>query len=348
MTTQSSDFLATGPGAYGFDSSPLLQFGVRARGQFVGVLSNGPVGVLATGNIGVQSQGSVSGVVGTAGSVPIPKNFMGGVVGWSDAMDGLVGRSRAGNGVHGFSEEGAGVSAGSGKGDGVFSAATRFAVNGMGLTAGSIGVVGTGPNGGLGGLFENGVSISGGLSLGGGLTVFGGLNVVSGLKHAVVPFPDGSQRLLCCMESPEPWFEDFGSAKLRRGRATVQLNDFANVIITSDYRVFLSPEGDCNGLYVARKRGAAFEVRELGGGRSSVAFSYRIVGRRKDIKGKRFDKFEMPKLPTPPPKMDRSPPKMRAPSAAMRRLLARAEKETRALAQDGRKGGRKSVAKRRR
>ena len=154
------------------------------------------------------------------------------------------------------------------------------------------------------------------------------------------------------MESPEPWFEDFGSAKLRRGRATVNLNDFANAI-TPDYRVFLSPEGDCNGLYVAAKGSAAFEVRELGGGTSSIAFSYRIVGRRKDVQGKRFAKFEMPEVRVAP-KLGRvkdalarrSPPKMRAPSAAMLRLLAKAEKETRALARAARGGGRKSAAKR--
>ena len=48
--------------------------------------------------------------------------------------------------------------------------------------------------------------------------------------------------------------------------------------------MFLTPEGDCKGLYVQDKRGASFEVRELQGGSSSIAFSYRIVAKRKDIK----------------------------------------------------------------
>ena len=52
-------------------------------------------------------------------------------------------------------------------------------------------------------------------------------------------------------------------------------------------------EGDCRGLYV-RKSGASFEVRELAGGTSNVAFSYRIVGRRKDIRGhRRFAKIDV-------------------------------------------------------
>jgi hypothetical protein len=59
-------------------------------------------------------------------------------------------------------------------------------------------------------------------------------------------FSHGSQRVLHCMESPEHWFEDFGTAKLKNGRALVALEaDFAKVIKRSDYRVFVTPEGDC-------------------------------------------------------------------------------------------------------
>jgi hypothetical protein len=101
-----------------------------------------------------------------------------------------------------------------------------------------------------------------------------------------VPFPDGTQRVLYCMESPDLWFEDFGAAKLKRGRAVVQLDpDFTKVIKRGDYKVFLTPEGDCRGLYTRRRSAASFEVRELMGGKSSIAFSYRIVGRRKGHQG---------------------------------------------------------------
>ena len=74
--------------------------------------------------------------------------------------------------------------------------------------------------------------------------------------------------------------------------------DFAKVVKLNEYRVFLTPEGDCQGLYV-RKRGTSFEVRELQGGTSNVAFSYRIVARRKDIKAHtRFAKIDT-RLPIP-------------------------------------------------
>ena len=70
--------------------------------------------------------------------------------------------------------------------------------------------------------------------------------------------------------------------------------DFGKVIKRGDYRVFLTPEGDCRGLYVQRKGAASFEVCELAGGKSNVTFSYRIVGRRKDIRGhRRFAKIDV-------------------------------------------------------
>ena len=157
---------------------------------------------------------------------------------------------------------------------------------------------------------------------------------VSGQKSAVVPFPDGSRRALYCVESPEVWFEDFGSAKLARGRAVVKLDaNFAKVIKRGDYRVFVTPEGNCHGLYVRHKSANNFEVRELMGGKSSVAFSYRIVGRRKDIKQhQRFAKIDMPLPPPRPPR----PPRKPAPTAAeLRAFVARMEKEARRQAPKG-------------
>ena len=143
------------------------------------------------------------------------------------------------------------------------------------------------------------------------------------MKNAVVSFPDGSKRVLHCMESPEHWFEDFGTAKLKGGRAVVKLDaDFAKVI-TRDYRVFLTPEGDCRGLYVHRKTAVSFEVRELMGGESAVAFSYRVVGRRRDItRHRRFAKIETG-LPLPP-----GAARQRTPTAAaLRAFIASLEQE---------------------
>jgi hypothetical protein len=99
------------------------------------------------------------------------------------------------------------------------------------------------------------------------------------------------------------------------------------MVITRDYRVFLTPEGDCRGLFVRRKTAANFEVRELMGGKSDVAFSYRIVGRRKDIKGhRRFAKIDT-RVPSPP-RATRGRAQTRW-SSAMGRLVKTLEKRRR-------------------
>jgi hypothetical protein len=55
-----------------------------------------------------------------------------------------------------------------------------------------------------------------------------------------------------------------------------------------DYHVFLTPKGDCKGLYVANETAGGFEVHELGGGSSSIAFDYRIVAKRKGFENIRM------------------------------------------------------------
>jgi hypothetical protein len=160
---------------------------------------------------------------------------------------------------------------------------------------------------------------------------------VTGSKSAAVPFPDGSRRLLYCMESPESWFEDFGTARLVRGKATVKLDRrFAAVIRPDRLHVFLTPEGECRGLYVSRKSTTGFEVRELQEGTSSLRFTYRVVARRKDVEAPRFARARLPEKPrgggvpvtapaTPePPKAARAARRfLRKPRAASRRRSTR-------------------------
>jgi len=55
-----------------------------------------------------------------------------------------------------------------------------------------------------------------------------------------------------------------------------------------DYKVFPVPNGDCKGLYVTNKTATSFEVRELGGGTSSVRFDYRIMALRRKYENVRF------------------------------------------------------------
>jgi hypothetical protein len=113
----------------------------------------------------------------------------------------------------------------------------------------------------------------------------------SGSKSAVVPVDGGSKKVaLYAIEAPENWFEDAGSGQLSNGSAVIQLeNLFGQAVNTDiDYHVFLTPNGDCKGLYVSQKSATSFEVHELGGGTSSVAFDYRIMAKRKGFESIRM------------------------------------------------------------
>jgi len=107
----------------------------------------------------------------------------------------------------------------------------------------------------------------------------------------------GNYRILYAVESPESWFEDFGFGKLVHGRAHIEIaNDFAKFIHARDYHVFLSPEGESKGLYVAKKSASGFDVIEQDGGQSGIRFSYRIVAKRRDLRGRRLEILEPPKI----------------------------------------------------
>jgi trimeric autotransporter adhesin len=116
----------------------------------------------------------------------------------------------------------------------------------------------------------------------GNLHITGNL-LVDGTKSSTAKLQNGREVALYAVESPENWFEDFGSAELKSGVAWVALDasfgEATNATLT--YHVFLTPNGDSNGLYVARKTAVGFEVREHGGGGSNVPFDYRIVVRRR-------------------------------------------------------------------
>jgi hypothetical protein len=76
-----------------------------------------------------------------------------------------------------------------------------------------------------------------------------------------------------------PTMEDFGEAQLVNGQAAVSLERTFGSMIDArrSYLVFITPEGECNVLYVASKTPAGFVVREAKGGHSTIAFQYRIV-----------------------------------------------------------------------
>jgi hypothetical protein len=225
-----------------------------------------------------------------------------GVAGFSDSGSAVTGTSDgAGNGVFGYSASGDGVygeSAGTGGASGVIGQATGFegtGVSGYGLNGGSAvfgtseddtaSFVSTDAGGAI--TFYAGDSSGNGCLIGYG--VIGSLSC-TGSKSAIVPLSDSRWVRLYAMESPENWFEDFGSGQLSNGLSLVTLDPtFADTVsFSADYHVFLTPTGDSHGLYVFAKSTSSFEVREQGGGTSNIAFDYRIVARRKGYENVRM------------------------------------------------------------
>jgi hypothetical protein len=244
-----------------------------------------------------------------------------GVFGWSDrvATFGTRGHSRDGVGVYGTTRDGnAVIGESSGGGDAVWgSARGGVGVHGYseesegvrGISLYREGVVGTawGSRAGVRAISSKGAGLVASSTSGNAAEFFGPVVVVGPLvaagpfKAAAVPHPDGTHRLTYCMESPESWFEDFGRARLSRGRAEVLLDpDFAALVRTEDFHVFLTPEGETAGLYVADRNESGFEVREQRGGDGDVPFSYRAVARRRDVDTGRLAAFELPEIPPEP------------------------------------------------
>jgi hypothetical protein len=281
-------FGTAGAGVLGFGGNVSESLG---GGGAPGVVGNGGSGG-ADGVQGFAGGGNFSGVTGVGGSNNGSgvSGFGGGTtgpgvsgVGSGPNTDGVLGfgRGSGGAGVHGFSSEldGNGVLADASNGGGAFAVWARS-------------------SSGFAGFFEGKVNINGDLH-------------VTGAKVAVVPFPDGTSRVLYCIESPESWFEDFGIGHLVNGQAEVQLAaDFASVVNSESYHVFVTEYEDNNALYVTKRTSTGFAVRAKSSKTAGGTFSYRVVAKRKDIAGPRFEKVTIPAeklraaptLPLPPPK----------------------------------------------
>ena len=119
----------------------------------------------------------------------------------------------------------------------------------------------------------------------------GGSLSCTGQIKTLVDAGDGAGKVeTYAMQSPENWMEDFGSGELKNGVTVIHIDLAFAGTVTADasYHVFLTPNGDSKGLYVISKTPTTFEVRESGGGVSSLAFDYRIVGKRRGFEAQRL------------------------------------------------------------
>jgi hypothetical protein len=258
-----------------------------STGETFGVAGfNVSSGTFAAGVTGANTSGTgkTFGVSGSTSSLNSTAVF-GVAVGESTNASGILGccpvgvwgdtSSNAGGaaGVVGTADDGRGMLASNNSPSGV---PTFFAFNGA-TSSPTLPVLVTGGNGG--GVFQSCTAdISGNFTCTGHVT-------------GAVQVKGGQQVALYSMQAPQNWFEDFGIGRLSSGAATVAVDSVfgETVNLGMEYHVFLTPEGDCRGLYVAHKTAAGFEVHELGGGQSSVPFSYRIVALRRGYENVRLE-----------------------------------------------------------
>jgi hypothetical protein len=144
--------------------------------------------------------------------------------------------------------------------------------------------------------------------------------------------------------SAEDWMEDYGTGVMQRGVSMVKIDPaFAETISESaDYHVFITPRGDSKGLYVINATAAGFEVRESGGGTSSLTFDYKIVGKRRGYEAQRLrdvtqsfnearaNAAQTPKAPMPQPRIKSgATPAHKATANAIKASLEEPERATR-------------------
>jgi len=202
--------------------------------------------------------------------------------------------STYGRGVYGYDPASSGTTFGvygenaSTEGYGVYGVATAFSgttygVRGHVNSPDGFGVYGSCATGAYAGYFKGNVHVLG--------------TFTAKDKLCVQEIEGGKKVTLYVMESPEYWFEDFGTEQLVNGRAVVPIERvFGQTVNTGvSYFVFLTPNGECQGLYISRKNRNFFEVRELGGGTSNITFDYRVVAKRRGYENLRLEKFIEPK-----------------------------------------------------
>jgi hypothetical protein len=306
---------------------------VAATSAYFGVAASVMAPLIGDGTLGE----ALAGVQGTSLGAPVEASQLCGVYGQGNTGTGVLGTSSGGSpfsAVHGIGTGGAtGVQGDSTSGMGVLgtipaaSTANGIALYGLnnssyagpgpgaggfgvyGLSAKGHGLVGATSAAGAGAVVgaTNGVSGAYAGVFYGPVLVGGAFTVVGGPKSAAVPHPDGSHRLLYCVESPESWFEDFGEGRLECGTAEVTFDpDFAAVVNMEKYHVFLTEYDDHNAVFVTERTPSGFRVQAKTG-TGEGAFSWRVVAKRKDIAGERLATITVPPEPVLPPPISEEP-----------------------------------------
>lgn len=110
--------------------------------------------------------------------------------------------------------------------------------------------------------------------------------VVTGTKSREIETKDYGNRLLYCLETPSPMFEDIGEGKIASdGKCYINIDStFSETIQTAQYQVFLQCYGNGN-AYVSERHSTYFVVE----GTEGLNFGWRIVAKQIDYTNLRLE-----------------------------------------------------------
>lgn len=136
-----------------------------------------------------------------------------------------------------------------------------------------------------------------------GNAIFKGTVTQNGNPKAITHGSDGRAVVAYAPRVSRPTMEDVGEAQLVGGQAYVRLDPaFAHTVDAgAGYLVFITPNGESHGLYTTQKSPSGFLVRENAGGRSTIAFDYRIVAKPYDSNAARLPAYAPPSMHVRPP-----------------------------------------------
>jgi len=108
----------------------------------------------------------------------------------------------------------------------------------------------------------------------------------NGTVSTLIHDSQGTPRIMFTPESPEIVFQDYGIGRLVNGEVRINLDPVLKNSLHIDrnnpLKVFVTLEGDCNGVFITNKSADGFTVKELNNGTSNVSFSWKIVANRAD------------------------------------------------------------------
>ncbi len=136
-----------------------------------------------------------------------------------------------------------------------------------------------------------------GTSVGGVNRKITGTNSVS----EIVPTANHGRVMLTCPESPEYWYQDYGTVEMVNGRAHVDLDPILADIVVVDadnpLRAFFTPYNmlNFNGAAIVNATPSGFDIVELNGGNHNGTLHYQLVVKPKT----NFGEGRFPQAPGP-------------------------------------------------